>query len=87
MDDLLDRLKRLNDFAERQPRWRGYAAAALLMVVVGTATGHSFGTNFGNAVVLVIVFGVVDTVYWVGRRRQTRDAHVPARESARSPRP
>ncbi len=99
LDDFRERLQRLNNFVEGQPRWREYVALFVIVVVVGTATGHSFETTTSNAAFLVVLLGVFNTVKWLNHRRQLRLTantpvehsenceRPPTRKSARSPRP
>jgi uncharacterized membrane protein len=72
LDDFLERLERLDAFAQRQPRWRWYVAFVVMAVVVGTASGHSFETASGNAAFDVILFGTVDAIHVLSRRRRLR---------------
>ena len=100
LDDFRERLKRLDDLVKRLPRWLEYVSLAVIVVVVGTATGHSFETTASNAAFLVSLLGVFNPVKWLNHRRQLRlTANTPVvedpedrerlstRESARSPRP
>jgi hypothetical protein len=43
-----------------------------MAVVVGTASGHSFETASGNAAFDVILFGTVDAIHVLSRRRRLR---------------
>lgn len=84
LDNLRKRLKRIEDFVARLPRWLEYVALTFIVVVVGTVTGHSSETMARNATVVVILLSIGNTVKWLSHRRQLR---LSMRESARSPRP
>jgi hypothetical protein len=97
LDDFRERLRRLDDLAKRLPLWLEYVSLAVIVVVVGAASGHSFETTTSNAAFVVILFGVFNTIKWLSHHRQLRlTANTPVvedrerpstRESARSPRP
>ncbi len=72
VDDFLERLHRFDGFVKRQPRWLEYVAVIFIVVVVGTATGHSFETTTGNAAFFVLLLGIFNTVKWLSRRRELR---------------
>jgi hypothetical protein len=63
---------RLDAFLERQPRWRWYLAAIVIVCVVGAATGHSTEATIGNATFVIVLLAIQDTINWLGNRRRHR---------------
>jgi ABC-type antimicrobial peptide transport system permease subunit len=72
VDYFFERLERLGDFLERQPPWRAYVALFVAALVLGAATGHRSETTIDNAISVVMLLGISNTVKWINRRRIRR---------------
>jgi hypothetical protein len=66
---------RLDALLEQQPRWRWYVAGVIIVSVVGSATGHSTEAITGNAMLVIVLFAIDDTIKWFSKRRQRRQLH------------
>jgi hypothetical protein len=67
---------RFDAFLERQPRWRWYVAAIVIVCVIGTATGHSTEATTDNAAFVIVLLAIDDTIKWLSNRRQNRQLRV-----------
>jgi hypothetical protein len=67
---------RLDAFLERQPRWRWYVAAIVIVGVVGAATGHGTEATIGNATFVVVLLAIQDTINWLSNRRRHRQLRI-----------
>jgi hypothetical protein len=67
---------RFDAFLERQPRWRWYVAAIVIVCVVGTATGHTAEATTDNATFVILLLAIGDTIKWLSNRHQHRQLRV-----------